>query len=227
MLRKLTRHPSVLAAGAWLLGVYLALVYRTTRFELQGYDAAAASVRENGAVILAFWHEHLPLMPWVVLECRRRGLLRRGHVLVSHHRDGMFIGRAVARFHVELAYGSSTRGGAAGVVALARLLEARESVGITPDGPRGPRRQAAAGVAELAASTGKAVIPIAGRCRHAIGTKGWDRMEIPLPFGRAHVVAGPPILVPPGGGEAALPAIAAALDAAADAADAAAGRPRR
>ena len=227
MLRKLIRHPSVLALGAWLLGAYLAFVYRTTRWELHGYDPAAASVRAKGAVILAFWHENLPLMPWVVLECRRRGLLRRGHVLVSHHRDGMFIGRAVARFHVELAYGSSTRGGAAGLVALARLLEGRESVAITPDGPRGPRRQAAAGVAELAASSGKAVVPVAGRCRNALGINSWDRMEIPLPFGRAFVVAGPPIPVPPGGGEAALTVIAAAMDAAADAADAAAGRPRR
>jgi len=227
MLRRLIRHPAVLGAGAWLLGLYLAFVYRTTRWDLRGYDPAAAAVQAHGAVILAFWHENLPLMPWVVLECRRRGLLRRGHVLVSHHRDGVFIGRAVARFHVELAYGSSTRGGAAGVIALARLLASNESVGITPDGPRGPRRRAAAGVAELAASSGKPVVPIGGRTRFAIGIRSWDRMEIPLPFSRAFVVAGPPIAVPPGGGAAALPLLEAAMDAAADAADAAAGKPRR
>jgi hypothetical protein len=226
-LRRLIRHPVVLGAGAWLLGLYLAFVYRTTRWDLRGYDPAAACVHADGAVILAFWHENLPLMPWVVLECRKRGLLRRGHVLVSHHRDGVFIGRAVARFHVELAYGSSSRGGAAGIIALARLVNSGESVAITPDGPRGPRRRAAAGVAELAASTGKSVVPIAGRTRFAVGIRSWDRMEIPLPFSRAFVVAGPPIAVPPGGGEAALPLLEAAMDAAADAADAAVGKPRR
>jgi hypothetical protein len=60
-----------------------------------------------------------------------------------------------------------------------------------------------------------------------VGLKTWDRMEFPLPFGRGVIVAGPAIPVPREAPETALPAIAAALDAACDAADAALGKPRR
>jgi hypothetical protein len=48
-------------------------------------------------------------------------------------------------------------------------------------------------------------------------------MMLPLPFGRGVIAAGPLIRVPRDGAEAALPAIAAALDAACAAADAEAG----
>lgn len=227
MRRRLTKHPAFLALAARLLGAYLALVYRTARWELVGYDPAAAAYRRHGKAILAFWHETLPLMPWLMLEVRRRGLASHAHVLVSGSRDGGFIGRIVKRFGLRLAIGSSSRHGGAGLVHLARLLEAAEPVAITPDGPRGPRRRAAPGVAELAALSGAPVFPVGARARRALRLGSWDRMEVPLPFTRAALVVGAPILVPPGGGEAALPAIAAALDAACDAADARVGRPRR
>ncbi len=227
MLRRLTKHPAVLAFATRLFGAYIAFVYRTARWELVGFDPAVAAYRREGKAILAFWHEHLPLMPWLMLEVRRRGVAHSAHVLVSSSRDGLLIGRIVGRFGLKLAIGSSSRHGGAGLVQLARLLGEGEPVAITPDGPRGPRRRAAPGVAELAALSGAPVFPIGARARTAFGLPSWDRMEVPLPFSRAALVVGPAILVPPEGGEAALPAIAAAMDAAADAADAAVGRARR
>ncbi|MCX8133056.1 MAG: DUF374 domain-containing protein [Roseococcus sp.] len=227
MFRRLTRHPAVLAVATRLIGAYLAFVYRTARWELLGYDAAAERFRAEGRAILAFWHETLPLMPWLMLEVRRRGLAESAHVLVSSSRDGALIGRIVGRFGLRLAIGSSSRHGGSGLVQLARLLEAGEVVAITPDGPRGPRRQPAPGVAELAALSGAPVFPVGARMRPALGLSSWDRMELPLPFARAAMVIGPAIAVPPGGGGAALPAIAAALDAACDAADGRLGRTRR
>jgi lysophospholipid acyltransferase (LPLAT)-like uncharacterized protein len=227
MLRRLTKHPAVTAAATRVFGAYIAFVYRTARWELVGYEPAAALYRARGRAILAFWHETLPLMPWLMLEVRRRGLAESAHVLVSSSRDGALIGRILARFGLKLAVGSSSRHGGAGLVALARLLEAGEPVAITPDGPRGPRRRAAPGVAELAALSGALVFPVGSRARHAIGLGSWDRMEIPLPFTRAVLVVGPAIEVAEGQGAAALPAIEAAMDAACDAADARIGRPRR
>ena len=50
--------------------------------------------------------------PW------RRCAGRRAHVLVSRHRDGRLIGDVAGRFELSMVYGSSTRGGAAGLIAL-------------------------------------------------------------------------------------------------------------
>jgi lysophospholipid acyltransferase (LPLAT)-like uncharacterized protein len=98
---------------------------------------------------------------------------------------------------------------------------------ITPDGPRGPRRQAAPGVAQLAASTGLPVLPCAGRVTRGIGLHSWDRMVVPLPFGRGVLAMAPAVAVSRHAPREALAAISAGLDAACDMADAALGLPRR
>lgn len=226
MLRRLTRHPTFQACAAHLLGLYLALVYRTTRWRLIGGEHIDAAFAAHGTVIAAFWHENLPVMPKLWKLGQARAGLGTGHVLVSRHRDGRFIGAVVNRFDLTMVHASSSKGGAAGMLALMRLLRSGAFVGITPDGPRGPRRQAAPGAAQLAAMSGKPVLPCAGRSSRGVALRSWDRMVIPLPFARGVLVVGAPILVARDGAEAALPAISAGLDAACDAADAAIGLPR-
>ncbi|MFL1460681.1 lysophospholipid acyltransferase family protein [Roseococcus sp. DSY-14] len=204
MLRRFLRRPAVQSALARLLGLYLLLVYRTTRWRVEGWEHVPPGF------LAAFWHEMLPLMPLLVEGARARGLVGRAHVLVSRHRDGRFIAAGVRRFGVETVHASSSRGGAAGALALVRLVRAGGVIAITPDGPRGPRRAAAPGVAQLSALAGVPVLPVAGHARPAVTLGSWDRMRLPLPFGRGALVIGAPL--PPG---TPLPAIAAALDAAA------------
>ena len=227
MLRRLIRHPAAQAALARLLGLYLSAVYRTTRWTLLGEEHLRAALRPEAgraqAAIAAFWHENLPLMPVLWLTARRRlpeMAPMRGHVLVSRHRDGRFVGAVVRRYRVGLVHASTSRGGAAGLRAMLRLLAAGDLVVITPDGPRGPRRVAAPGVVQLAALSGRPVLPCAARSTRQRVLGSWDRMRVPLPFGRGVLVCGAPVAVARGQGEAALAAVAASLTAACDAADA-------
>ncbi|WP_426955142.1 lysophospholipid acyltransferase family protein [Muricoccus radiodurans] len=229
MLKRLLRHPATLALAARLIGLYLALTYATTRWTVLG-AAALAPVAEPGLPLIgAFWHERLPMMPmlWRVARHIYPKLGRhRAHVLVSRHRDGRFIGDIVRRFDLDMVYGSTSRGGATGVATLLRLLEAGEVAAITPDGPRGPRRQAAPGVAQIAAASGVPVVPCAAAMSRRAVLPSWDRMLLPLPFGRGVIVVMPPVAVPPHGAEAALPGIARAMTEACEIADAwIAGRP--
>ena len=226
MLRRLIRHPTTQAALAKALGLYLALVFRTTRWTLLGEPHLAAALGpgpEGRPILAAFWHERLPMMPMLWLRaCAAEPRLAavRAHVLVSRHRDGRFIGDIVRRFRLELVHASTSRGGAAGLRALLRVLGEGDMVVITPDGPRGPRRRAAPGVAQLAALAGIPVLPCAARTGRARILRSWDRMILPLPFTRGVLVMGPPVAVERGAPLAALPAIEAALTAACDAADA-------
>lgn len=223
-MKSLLRQPWMQAALARLLAAYLGFALRTTRWRLEG-AAHVAPYIAGAPCVVAFWHERLPLMPALWLMARRQGLAGRIHVLVSRHRDGRFIGTVVRRFGVDLVFGSSgsrdkSRGGSAGVRALLGLLAAGDQVAITPDGPRGPRRQAAPGVAQIAALSGVPVLPAAAQTtRHRL-LPGWDRMILPLPFGRGVVVCGPVLLVPRDSWQDATARIAAALDEAAARADA-------
>lgn len=224
MLRRLTRHPAFQAAAARLLGAYLAFVYRTTRWKLVGIEHVEAARAAHGNVVAAFWHENLPLMPALLQQA---GQGTSAHVLVSRHRDGRFIGSVVERFGISMVYASSSRGGAVGLLSLLRLTRRGEIVAITPDGPRGPRRRAAPGVGQLAATTGLPVLPCAGRVSRGIALRSWDRMVVPLPFGRGVLAIAPAIVVGRDEARDSLPRISAGLDAACDAADAAIGLPRR
>jgi lysophospholipid acyltransferase (LPLAT)-like uncharacterized protein len=225
-MRKLIRHPAVQAGLARLLGVYIAFVLRTTRWELRGADPALAEVVAGRPLIIAFWHERLPMIPVLfrLAKVRHPSLARVvPHVLVSQHRDGRFIGAAVERFGFRMIYGSSSRGGAQALVELLRVLRAGKPVAITPDGPRGPRRQAAPGAVRLAALSGAPVVAVAAAStRHRL-LPSWDRMMLPLPFGRGVMACGPLLQVPRDGAEAALPELTATLDAACAEADAAVG----
>lgn len=222
MLRRLIRHPASQAALASLLGHYLSCVFRTTRWTLLGEPNLHAALAK-GPPIAAFWHERLPMMPMLWLLARRQVPAMApmsGHVLVSRHRDGRFIGEVVRRFRLRMVHASTSRGGATGLRVLARLLAAGDLVAITPDGPRGPRRVAAPGVAQLAALSGCAVLPCAARTTRVRVLGSWDRMVLPLPFARGVLVMGPPVAVDRADPAAALPAIEAALNAACDTADA-------
>ncbi len=102
---------------------------------------------------------------------------------------------------------------------LLAVLRRGELIGITPDGPRGPYRQAAFGVAQLAAVSGVPVVPVAARTTRRIQLKTWDRMHVPLPFGRGVVVCGPSVQVSRHDWKSALPPITEALNRAAARAD--------
>lgn len=223
MLRKLIRHPWTQTALARLLSLYLAFCYRTSRWSMVGAEHIEAYAMQGRPVIITFWHERLPMMPmlWTATHKLFPGAAEwQPHVLVSQHRDGRFIGEVVSRFRLVMVHGSTSRGGASGMRALLRVVQGGSPVAITPDGPRGPRRKAADGVAQLAALTGAPVLPTAAATSRRKLLPSWDRMMLPLPFGRAVLVCGPAIAVPRADALGAIPAIEAALDAACDTADA-------
>jgi lysophospholipid acyltransferase (LPLAT)-like uncharacterized protein len=229
MLKALLRRPGTQAALARAAGFYLDGALRTTRWTLEGGEHFAPFALGRPAVV-AFWHETLPLMSalWVLARRERAAAGRpagRMHVLVSRHSDGRFIGDVVRRFGVDLVHGSSgrrgkDRGGAEAVRALAAVLAAGDQVVITPDGPRGPWRRAAGGVAQVAALAGVPVLPVGAASTRVRRLPTWDRMALPLPWGRGALVCGPPLDVTADAPGASLPRIEAALTEAADRAEA-------
>jgi lysophospholipid acyltransferase (LPLAT)-like uncharacterized protein len=222
--KRALRSRAAQTVTARLVSWYLWTALRTTRWRVEGAEHLALPIR-NEPVIVAFWHEALPLLPALWPYVQRRGGRGRPRVLVSKHRDGRFIGAVMRPFGVEVVHGSSSKngsardvsekGGAASMRVLLAQLEAGEHVLITPDGPRGPRRVAAPGVAQLGGLSGRPVLPVGAATTRRRVLATWDAMVVPLPFGRGVIVCGAPINVPRDGWEEALPAIAAAMDEAA------------
>lgn len=156
-------------------------------------DGAAELERARGVspnVIFAFWHGRL-----LPLSFTHRN--RRIHVLASEHRDGEMLGRTIRRLGFGHVRGSSTRGGARAILELAAAVRSGHDLGLTVDGPRGPRHQVKPGAIEVARRTGAAIVPItSASSRHRVFSS-WDRFELPYPFTRVVVRYGAPVVVPP------------------------------
>lgn len=140
-------------------------------------------------IIAAFWHQRLLMMPF---------LPRRGKVgmLISQHRDGEFIARAVKLFGVDAIRGSTTRGGLSALRGMIRFFHTGANIAITPDGPQGPKHIVQIGVAELARQTGAAIVPVTYSASRKKVFKSWDNFILPLPFCRVAYVWGEPLFIP-------------------------------
>ncbi len=197
-IKRLTRSPVVEALAAWLIALMIRLVQLTSRWKVVGGEDLQERLDRGEALIGCFWHGRLMMMPYLW----RRG--RRMNVLISHHRDGRLIARAIRHFGLRTVAGSSSRGALAGTRELLHLLRAGESIGITPDGPRGPRMRAAPGVVRLAALSGVPIIPASFSAYRRRVLSSWDRFVLALPFTRGVYVIGDPMTIPRDANAAAL-----------------------
>lgn len=155
----------------------------------RGAEALQAARADPGHYILVFWHSRFAMMPFGYPD-------RRLVVLSSRHRDSQALAKILQRFGLESAWGSSTRGGAAGVHAVIRKVRAGYDVGITPDGPKGPRRRVQPGVVAIARLSGLPIIPVAFSAAPARRLRSWDRTLLPKLFSKGLFVYGAPIRVP-------------------------------
>lgn len=217
-MKRFFHSPAVQNGFAWALACYIGLVARTQFWRVQGAENLRLLVGDKSFIVV-FWHETLPCVPVLLRLARRMGLTKPGVGLASRHRDGRLVGNVMARLGLEQVAGSTSKGGPSGLRQLARALEAGKHVTLTPDGPRGPRRVCAPGVAQLAALTGARVLPAGAWTSNAITLKSWDRMRLALPFGRGVLVVGEPITVPRDNWQAGLAAINAALNVAQEGAE--------
>lgn len=173
----------------WLGAQYIRFVYLTGRWSVVRGDIPRAFWDAGKPFILCFWHGRLLMMP----HCWDRRVPI--HMLISQHRDGQIIARTVGHFGIRTIAGSTRRGGAGALRAMLKALKDGQCVGITPDGPRGPRMRASDGIVSVARLAGVPIVPAtfaAGR-RKVLGS--WDRFVVAWPFTRGVLVWGEPIVV--------------------------------
>jgi len=189
------REKLLLAVVPRLGYAYIRLLRLTMRFDYRNRDVLERARAEAGHYILAFWHSRFVMMPYCYPG-------ERLVVLSSRHRDSRMLARVLGRFGLERVWGSSTEGGALGLRALLRRVREGCDVGFTPDGPKGPRRRAKAGVVAAAKLSGLPIIPVTFSASRARRLKSWDRTLLPKLFGRGLFIYGEPIRIPRDAGEA-------------------------
>ncbi len=188
--KKILKSKAMQIVVAWLLSLYIRLVYATSskRYDIQ--TAALPYIRGIDNAIFSFWHGRMMLLP---AGCPPKRQMR---VLISRHRDGVLISRVIAHFGQKTVVGSTSKGGQKAAGEILRALEKGDNIGITPDGPRGPAHVMSKGVVTLSRLTGKPILPVTFASSSAVRLNSWDHFMLALPFGRIVFCVGAPIVIP-------------------------------
>ena len=167
----------------------LRLLSLTIRKKVLSPDRPQKFWGQGQPIIAAYWHQRLLMMPF---------LPRQGRVgmMVSQHRDGEFIARAVKLFGIDSLRGSTTRGGLSALRGMIRFYRTGANLAITPDGPQGPKHVVQVGVVELARQTGAPILPVTYGASRKKVFNSWDNFILPLPFCRVVYIWGEPLFVP-------------------------------
>jgi len=187
--KRLLRSDAVRRAVCRLGALYIRFVRWTGRWQTVGGDVPRHRWDAGEPFILAFWHGRLLMMP----HCWDPA--KPIHMLISEHRDGRLIADTVAHFGIETVTGSSSKGGAGALRAMVKHLKAGHCVGVTPDGPRGPRMRATEGIIATARLSGAPIIPATYSAAAGRNLGSWDRFLVAWPFTRGVIVWGEPLSV--------------------------------
>lgn len=191
--KRILHSKAAVRFAADTIALYIRLVYATSRWQTIGAEHPEALWATGQPFILSFWHGRLLMIP----PAWRRD--RRIHMLISQHRDGELIARAMDPFGIDTIRGSAAKagkkdkGGSGALRGIVRQLKANEYAGFTPDGPRGPRMRASIGVIAAARLARVPILPFTYAVTRRRVINSWDRFILPWPFNRGVHLWGEPI----------------------------------
>lgn len=199
MPKRILKSRFIARIGSTTIASYIKLVKATSSWDIRGFEHTRRLEADGHGYITAFWHSQLLMTPIL-----RRKTNKPYRMLISAHRDGDIIANAVVPFGIEFIRGSAANPNKKfkekhGVAALSKMttaLEKGEIVGVTPDGPRGPRQKCQKGIIGLVKITGAPVIPIGYATTHGRELKTWDRFWLAMPFSKGVFIIGEPLWPP-------------------------------
>jgi lysophospholipid acyltransferase (LPLAT)-like uncharacterized protein len=200
----------------WILACFIAswmaLVRATTRWTIVGEEYAKPVWTSGKGVVWCYWHSRIMGAHSIWPKDVQKMLM-----LISLSPDGVFVARAAELVGRTVVRGSSSKKNAAGETEDKGALQAFRHmvshaskggcVGMTPDGPRGPRMRAQIGAVRVAKIAKVPLLPSAFAVKGAKYANSWDRFHIPPLFSRGVIVYRPAIEIPARADEEALEAV--------------------
>lgn len=175
--------PFLIAPLYWLL-------YKTWRIrEVGPSEILQKYVRNREPCLFAHWHgDELVLVGYYSF--------RNLAVLSSLSKDGTIMANTLSLLGYQVHRGSSSKGGARGLIALIKDVKQGSQAALAVDGPKGPIYEAKAGIIELGVRTGKPIIPVRARAKSAwFIPRAWNKSYIPKLFTSIEIEYGQPLSI--------------------------------
>ncbi|KAA6224952.1 MULTISPECIES: lysophospholipid acyltransferase family protein [unclassified Campylobacter] len=138
-------------------------------------------IDEKPCVIL-FWHGRLALMPFAFRHFRIKD--KKAYVMISHHKDGQRIANIIKFYDLNSVRGSTFKGAKQAIKESFKILDEKNDLVITPDGPRGPFHSISDGAVLIALKKNVKIRLLNYESSNFWQFKSWDKMILPKPFSR-------------------------------------------
>jgi lysophospholipid acyltransferase (LPLAT)-like uncharacterized protein len=188
--KKKKRLPAFMTKlGALVLSKGIRAWMSTLDYRAAFYDRSVDPIRgEGGQRIYIFWHENILLPLYLRGNCNLA-------MLLSQHPDAEVLAHIAHHMGFDCVRGSTYHGGAKALMELQERSR-DQHLTITPDGPRGPRRQLAQGPIYLASRLQLPLVVMGFGYDRPWRANSWDRFAMPRPFSRGRAILGPPLMLP-------------------------------
>ena len=175
-----------------LLGsLYVLFVYKTSKINLKNRKNIDRLFKRNESFIYAFWHDQLLICP---LTWQSEFEIK---VLISKHRDGDIIARLISKLGFKAIRGSThksgktkNKGGLTSARQMIKSLKKGISIGISPDGPKGPRHKVSDGILNISRLSNSSILPVGIGFKKKWVLNTWDKFIIPKPFNQITIIWG-------------------------------------
>ena len=185
------RNRLLVVTLGWMIYLTLRLIFWTVRkrFVIVDLDSLAYTPDAKGRFLYCTWHDSI-LLPLFL------GRPHHMSAIVSQHRDGDYLTDLMRKLKIHCVRGSSTSGGVEALREAIKVAQERH-ITITPDGPRGPRRELKDGIVFLASKARRPIVATGFYCERCWKIQGrWTDLVVPKPFSKVHMVLSEPIHVP-------------------------------
>ncbi|WP_295022202.1 lysophospholipid acyltransferase family protein [Sulfurimonas sp.] len=174
MIKKFLRAFALLAVP-FLASIFIRIIYATNKKKFYSPETIP-----DESTIFACWHGELLMLPYAYQKYRKTP---HAKVLISSHFDGLLISKTITYFGLGTIAGSTNRNAAKVLIQAIKALKDGYDIGITPDGPKGPRHKVADGMIVMAQKTSKKIVLVRIIASKYWQLNSWDRFMIPKPFG--------------------------------------------
>ncbi len=168
---------------------YMWLVFITSKKIWINHEIILEAAKTKHSLLIAAWHNRLMMIPFITIKPKKIYAGYNFMTLASRHGDGRFVGHVMEKFNLISLYGSTKEGrkSSRGIdfASLRKILEGLKkgySLGITPDGPRGPNQKINGEIINIARISGAGIIPTSYSSSRFRQINTWDYFKIPLPF---------------------------------------------
>ncbi|HUH43449.1 MAG: lysophospholipid acyltransferase family protein [Sulfurimonas sp.] len=184
MVKKLLRALALLVVP-FIASLFIRFLYATNKKNFHSPESIS-----DEPIIFACWHGELLMLPYLYSKYRKTP---HAKVLISSHFDGLLISKTIKYFGLGTIAGSTNRNAARVLIQAITAIKDGYDIGITPDGPKGPRHEVADGIIAMAQKTKAKIVLVEIKPTKFWQLNSWDKFTIPKPFGTLNYYSTQPI----------------------------------